>query len=433
MSNSNLVNYTKLSPNCNHPRKNQIDTVTIHCVVGQLSVEQLGDIFAKPERKASSNYGIGVDGRIGLYVNECDRSWCSSNAANDNRAVTIEVASDTKDPYAVNDKAMNSLITLLADICKRNGIKQLIWSVNKNDRVNHLNGCNMTVHRDYANKECPGAYLYGKHGWIAAQVNKLLQGGEIMEKKNTIWTLEQIYNYFRGKGLTVAGTCGLLGNLYAESGIRSNNLQNSFEKVLHMSDVEYTNAVNNGSYNREQFCRDGAGYGIAQWTYWTRKQDLYEYARQCNHTIDSMEMQCVFLFKELSEKYQGVLNVLVSSDNLRECSNMVLMNFEKPKVQDINVQNKRFDYSLSIYNKFNNTMAAETKTELPKCPFFVKVETPNLNVRELPGTNSDKRGKMPLGTFTIVEVESGYGSKLGWGRLKSGIGWISLDYVTIKK
>ena len=200
-----------------------------------------------------------------------------------------------------------------------------------------------------------------------------------------------------------------------------------------MSDVEYTNAVNNGSYNREQFCRDGAGYGIAQWTYWTRKQALYEYARQCNHTIDSMEMQCIFLFKELCEKYKGVLNVLITSDNLRECSNMVLMNFEKPRNQDINVQNKRYEYSLNIYNKFNGHAVVETKTELPKCPFFVKVETHNLNVRELPGTNSDKRGKMPIGKFTIVEVKQGQGSKLGFGKLKSGIGWISLDHVTIIK
>ena len=432
MGNSGLINYTRISPNHNHPRKHQIDTVTIHCVVGQLSVEQLGEIFANPARKASSNYGIGADGRIGLYVEECDRSWCSSDAANDNRAVTIEVASDTKDPYTVNYKAMNSLIVLLADICKRNSIKQLVWSVNKNDRVNHLNGANMTVHRDYANKECPGAYLYGKHGWIAAQVNKLIQGGTTVEtKKNVQWTLEQIYNYFRSKGLTACGTCGLLGNLYAESCIRSDNLQNSFEKILGLSDRQYTDAVNNGSYNREQFSLDKAGYGIAQWTYWTRKQALYEYARQVGHTIDSMEMQCQFLFKELCEKYQGVLNVLVTSNNLRECSNIVLMNFEKPKNQDINVQNKRYEYSLNIYNKFNGHAVAETKTELPKCPFFVKVETHNLNVRERPGTNFDKRGKMPIGKFTIVEVTQGQGSKLGWGKLKSGIGWISLDHVTV--
>ena len=106
-----------------------------------------------------------------MYVEEKDRSWCSSNGANDNRAITIEVASDTTSPYAVTDKAYAALIKLLVDICKRNNIKKLVWSTNKNDRVNHLNGCNMTVHRDYANKSCPGEYLYSRHGDIAAKVN----------------------------------------------------------------------------------------------------------------------------------------------------------------------------------------------------------------------------------------------------------------------
>ena len=109
-----------------------------------------------------------------MYVEEKDRSWCSSNAANDNRAITIEVASDTTHPYAVNDKAYAALLDLVTDICRRNGIKKLVWSTNKNERVNHLNGCNMTVHRDYANKSCPGDYLYERHGAIAAEVNKRL-------------------------------------------------------------------------------------------------------------------------------------------------------------------------------------------------------------------------------------------------------------------
>ena len=109
-----------------------------------------------------------------MYVEEKDRSWCSSNAANDNRAITIEVASDTKEPYAVNAKAYAALIDLLVDICKRNGIKELVWSTNKADRVNHKNGCNMTVHRDYANKSCPGTYLYERHAQIASEVNKRL-------------------------------------------------------------------------------------------------------------------------------------------------------------------------------------------------------------------------------------------------------------------
>lgn len=174
MSNSPLVNYTKISPNKSSPRNHKIDTVTIHCVVGQCSVETLGNVFAPTSRQASSNYGIGYDGRIGMYVEEKDRSWCSSNAANDNRAITIEVASDTKEPYAVNAKAYAALIDLLADICKRNGIKELVWSTNKADRVNHKNGCNMTVHRDYANKSCPGTYLYERHAQIASEVNKRL-------------------------------------------------------------------------------------------------------------------------------------------------------------------------------------------------------------------------------------------------------------------
>mgnify|MGYP000781743364 CR=1 FL=1 len=174
MSNSPLVNYTKISPNKSSPRNHKIDTVTIHCVVGQCSVETLGNVFAPTSRQASSNYGIGYDGRIGMYVEEKDRSWCSSNAANDNRAITIEVASGTKEPYAVNAKAYAALIDLLVDICKRNGIKELVWSTNKADRVNHKNGCNMTVHRDYANKSCPGTYLYERHAQIASEVNKRL-------------------------------------------------------------------------------------------------------------------------------------------------------------------------------------------------------------------------------------------------------------------
>lgn len=174
MSNSPLVDYTRISPNKNSPRNHKIDTITIHCVVGQCTVETLGNIFAPTSRQASSNYGVGTDGKIGMYVEEKDRSWCSSNAANDNRAVTIEVASGTKHPYAVNDRAFAALLDLVTDICKRNGIKKLVWSTKKADRVNHKNGCNMTVHRDYANKSCPGDYLYNRHGEIAAEVNRRL-------------------------------------------------------------------------------------------------------------------------------------------------------------------------------------------------------------------------------------------------------------------
>lgn len=173
-TNSKLVNHTHLSPNHYNGRDHIIDTITIHCVVGQCGVESLGNIFADSKRQASSNYGVGYDGRIGLYVEEKNASWCSSSYSNDNRAITIEVASDTYDPYAVTEKAYNAVIKLVADICKRNGIKKLVWSTNKNQRMNHLNGCNMTVHRDYANKSCPGDFLYNRMGDIAKKVNALL-------------------------------------------------------------------------------------------------------------------------------------------------------------------------------------------------------------------------------------------------------------------
>lgn len=173
-TNSPLVSYTKISPNRTRNRNHAIDTITIHCVVGQCTVQTLGNIFAPTSRQASSNYGVGYEGSIGMYVEEKDRSWCTSSRSNDHRAITIEVASDTYHPYAVTQAAYEATIELVADICKRNGIKKLKWSTNKNERMNHLNGCNMTVHRDYANKSCPGDYLYERMGDIANRVNALL-------------------------------------------------------------------------------------------------------------------------------------------------------------------------------------------------------------------------------------------------------------------
>lgn len=174
MSNSTLAGYTRITKNRTSPRNHKIDTFTIHCYVGQVTAKQGCDYFATTDRECSANYVVGKDGSIGISVEEKDRSWCSSNEANDQRAVTIEVASDTKHPYAVTDKAYAALLDLVTDICRRNGIKKLVWSTSKDDRVNHKNGCNMTVHRDYANKSCPGDYLYNRHGEIAAEVNRRL-------------------------------------------------------------------------------------------------------------------------------------------------------------------------------------------------------------------------------------------------------------------
>ena len=191
MSNSNLITYTKISPNKTVGRNHKIDTVAIHCMAGNLSVETCGNLFARSTTKASSNYGIGSDGRIGLYVEEKDRSWCTSSSAVDNRAITIEVASEAVSPYRITDKAYKALIKLLVDICKRNGILKLVWSDKKSDRINHVNGCNMECHRDHANKACPGDYIYSREGKIAEEVNK--------ELKKTSSTKKTIFRSYKVK------------------------------------------------------------------------------------------------------------------------------------------------------------------------------------------------------------------------------------------
>lgn len=167
MSNSSLICYTKISPNKTSPRRNAIKKITIHHMAGNLSVESCGEVFAPSSRQASSNYGIGTDGRIGMYVEEKDRAWTSSNADNDNQAVTIEVANDTLAPnWTVSEKAMVSLINLCVDICKRNGIDRLIYTGDKTG--------NLTMHKWFAATGCPGPYLESKFQYIADEVNKLL-------------------------------------------------------------------------------------------------------------------------------------------------------------------------------------------------------------------------------------------------------------------
>lgn len=184
MSNSSLVTYKRLTGNYD-PRNHKIDTITIHCYVGQVTAKQGCDYFYNTDREVSSNYVVGRDGSIGLSVEEKNRAWTSFSPSNDHRAITIETACETKAPYKVNDAAYNALIKLCVDICKRNGIKKLVWSNNESDRINHRNGCNMTVHRDFANTDCPGKYLMKRMADIANQVNKKLGAATTTTKPTT--------------------------------------------------------------------------------------------------------------------------------------------------------------------------------------------------------------------------------------------------------
>lgn len=196
MSNSSLISYTKISPNRTSPRKKPIRKITIHHMAGNLTVEQCGAVFAPTSRKASSNYGIGTDGRIGMYVEEKDRAWTSSSPDNDNQAVTIEVANSTLGPnWTVSDKAMASLIDLCVDICKRNGIQRLNFTGDKTG--------NLTMHCYFKSTLCPGPYLKSKFPYIASEVNKRL-GTEAAPEPFIVQITASSLNVRKGPGTSYA-------------------------------------------------------------------------------------------------------------------------------------------------------------------------------------------------------------------------------------
>ena len=306
-TNSSLVFYTKLSPNHSGRRTHSIDRITPHCVVGQLSAESICGCFTSTSRQASCNYGIGTDGKVSLCVEEKNRSWCSSSNANDQRAVTIECASDKTSPYAMNDAVYQSLIRLCVDICRRNGKKKLLWLGDKNKALNYSPKSDemvLTVHRWFANKSCPGDWLYARLGDLASRVTAQLGGV-------------------------------------------STNVSSS---------------------------------------------QLYRVRKSWSD----------------SKSQKGAYKILA---NAKKCA-------------DSNPGYKVYDASGNVVYT-----SAHSAPSIADVPFIVKVNITDLNIRKGPGTNYSKTGKFTgKGVFTIAEVKSGQGSTAGWGRLKSGVGWISLDY-----
>jgi len=698
-TNSPMVAFTKLSPNHSGQRTHSIDRITPHCVVGQCTAEGLGEWFEKASTKASSNYGIDKDGRVGMYVEEKNRSWCSSSAANDQRAVTIECASDTAEPYAFRDVVYQTLIRLCTDICQRNGKKKLLWIADKDRALAYTPAADemvLTVHRWFANKSCPGNWMYARMGDLAAKVTAALGGtaaaapaaqntdfpetpfmvavivdnlnirtegsmnGEVVgqtgkgtftiidvkngwgklksgagwiylgnpsyctignhvaaqpvqeqattqgtgcdaskviavavaeigykEKKSNSqlddktanagsgnytkyasdfdqkypkwyngkkngyawcdmfvdWCFLTAYGYenalrllcqpeksagagctyslryYKNKGQfhtsgpkpgdqiffgtsldnsthtgivekvtaqkvytiegntsdqvarrnyalsnsrilgygrpaydavqTVAptptapavsatngeksiwdalmaftgnayGAAGLMGNLYAESALNPKNLQNNGNKALGMTDEQFTAAMDAGTYGN--FVNDGYGYGLAQWTYHSRKAALLAYAQERGVSIGDLAMQLAFMCKEL-EGYSSVLKTLKSAKSVREASDVVLKQYERPADQGTAVQEKRAAYGQKYFDKYAGNASAPAEP-IVSVPFLVKVTIPDLNIRTGPGTEYERNGYTGKGVFTIVEV---FGN---WGRLKSGAGWISLNYAT---
>ena len=277
-TNSSLVSYTKLSPNHSGQRTHSIDRITPHCVVGQCSVETLGSIFLPTSRQASCNYGIGVDGRVGMYVEEKNRSWCSSSSANDQRAVTIECASDTTEPYAFKDVVYNRLVELCTDICKRNGKTKLLWLGDKTKTLNYSPASDemvLTVHRWFANKSCPGNWMYARMGDLASKVTAALGGnaetvGPAGQEESTatikVGDLVTITGstYYNGK--TIPGWVKKLRWYVCEvSGDRAVINKDESGKYAIMSPVRTSALAVAGAATAETYCVHTVAHGDTLW------------------------------------------------------------------------------------------------------------------------------------------------------------------------
>lgn len=425
-TNSSLISYTRLTNNHSGQRTMNIDQLAIHHTASVVSVETLGEIFANPNREASSNYGIGNDGRIAMFVEEKNRSWCTSSAAVDNRAITIEVSnSSTGGNWPVSDKAFNALIDLVTDICKRNNIKEIKW---KNDRnlVNKVDQQNLVAHQFVAPTACPGPYLLSKFSEIANRVNANLKATTSTLTSSTYTNMKNdsnevvIWNFLKSKGFNDFATAGIIGNMFAESSLQSNNLQNTFNTKYNLNDRDYTSKIDNGLMD---FVNDGSGYGLCQWTYSSRKKGLLEYAKQKGVSISNLQMQLEYFWKEI-QGYTTLMNILKSCTDVRTASNAFLLEFEKPLNQGSAVQNARFNYSMNYYYKYKTNVVNNSTTS-----YIVQVTVDALNIRKGPGVGYGiVQTIRDRGRYTIVAESSGSGASK-WGKLKSGLGWISLDYV----
>ena len=338
MSNSSLVDCIIKSPNHSGKRTHSIDRITPHCVVGQLSANAIGNCFTNPSRQASCNYGIGTEGGVCLVVDEENRSWCSSSNANDQRAVTIECASDRTAPYAFNSKVYNKLVDLCVDICKRNGKKKLIWIADKDKALAYnpkSDEMQLTVHRWFANKSCPGDWMYARMGDLASKVTARL-GGQTAPS-NHIAAPAQSQTQTEKTNKNYPKTPFTVDVLVPDLNIRKT--PNGQKTGKHTGKGKFTITQVDGDWGK---LKSGAGY--------------------------------IYL--------------------------------KNPS-----------------YVKINSTTAGIASTASKPSSYVVQIIASALNCRQGPGINYKINGTITdRGRYTIVE------EKAGWGKLKSGAGWISLAY-----
>ena len=485
-TNSSMVVYKKLSPNHSGQRTHSIDRITPHCVVGQCTAEGLGEWFEKQSTQASSNYGIDRDGRVALYVEEKNRSWCSSSNDNDQRAITIECASDTTEPYAFRDVVYQTLIKLCIDICKRNGKNKLIWFGDKDKTLNYSPKSGemlLTVHRWFANKSCPGNWMYARMGDLAEKVTKALQGSsDFGGGSTTKGTQASVL-----KNVSEADAIKRVGALFTADQKKSGILASvSLAQFILESGYGKSELAQNANNIFGMKCNlSGNSWSGSSWDgkskYTKKTQEQNPDGSMVTITADFRKYLCIEdSIADHSAYLLGAMNgKKLRYDGLKGCLDYkkavqiikdggyatsltyvekLISIIERWNLTQIDVQDSGGDVirwyrvrkswadaksQKGAYKILDNAkkyadqnpgykvfdadgkVVYESKAAEP----VVKVSISDLNIRKGPGTDYDRVQFIPIGVYTIMEVRSGKGSSAGWGRLKSGVGWINLDYV----
>ena len=431
-TNSKMVVCTKLSPNHSGQRTHSIDRISPHCVVGQVTAESLGSLFAKSSYKASSNYGIDKNGRVGMYVEEKNRSWCTSSNSNDQRAVTIECASDTASPYRMNDAVYKTLIKLCIDICRRNGKKKLLWFGDKNKSLNYSPRSDemvITVHRWFANKSCPGDWLYSRLGDLAKRVTEELSEEEDETEKDKGLQAKDLAALSNEEVILKVGPLftadqqktGVLASLSLaqfifESGYGKSELaqeaNNCFGMKKSLSGNTWAGSAWDGKSIYTKKTKEQRSWGTETVTAQFRKYACIE---------DSISDHSAYLTgakKGSALRYEG----LKGCADYRKVAQIV-------KDGGYATSAAYVDKLCSIIEEWKltqyDTDTAPVEEEKPaavKLPYLIRV-CKRIDIKRNASASSATARKCPVGIYTIVAEQNGY------GKLKSGAGWVKLSEV----
>ena len=480
-TNSPLVAYTNLSPNHSGLRTHSIDRITPHCVVGQLSAESICGCFTSTSRQASCNYGIGKDGRVSLCVEEKNRSWCTSSAANDQRAITIECASDLTHPYAMNSAVYTSLIELCTDICKRNGKAKLLWLGDKNKTLNYAPAADemvLTVHRWYANKACPGDWLYSRLGDLAAKVTAALGTPAVstglqatslkdMEPAAVVAKVAPLFTANQKQSGILASVS--MAQFILESGYGKSELAQNANNCFGMKASLSGNTWSGSAWDGHSVYSMKTGEQNTDGSYVSITADFRKYSS----IEDSINDHSAYLLGAMNgsqKRYKGLADCTdykkavqiikdggyaTSLDYVQKlCRVIEQLNLTQYDVAASTATLYRVRKNWSdaasqkgAFHDLRNAQACADKnpgysvfdengkvvypTGTAFQPYTVKVSISDLRIRKGPGTNYGSRGFTGKGVFTIVAEATGKGASK-WGLLKSYAGkrdgWISLDY-----